>query len=367
MPHVFGRPQRLISVLLLIILTGLVAAQPAPAGRSPVGLTPDDLLAALDWNAVRAQAPEGARWWPSFPQFNAGIGDRAPGMRFYVVQPMASVDAAGRIADRIDATVLLYDNPAAAMRDFTGRLLAGNDKGVELVDGPPVADRSRYFTRTSDRYSEPVALPNEATVRFVVGPFVARVSVFKGSEHGSEKPEVLALYARVVAARARQLLAGGLKATPLPGRLEALMPPQPAASAVGRVLGSAVLPPESWALEDTSGDPVKTLAALKRGGVDTLGFRRYALAAESNHVIEVTLFVFARPEHAAQWQRGFMRDATANKWLNPGKTGTISGFTVKKNGIYELEFARGQIVGDVFCESPFGREMVRGAACRAMI
>lgn len=353
MRRIFFQRQAIVLVVFVATLATGAGAQTSPVPRSLTTVTPDDLLAVLDWKVLQAQLSDGSQWWPAFPQFNVGIGDEAQGLRFYVVQQFRLVSTRGALTSRLDTTLLSYEDAAAAAKDFNGRLLTVNDKGTQPTGVPQIGDQARYFVRDSGR---PDSFRYEYTIRLVAGPFVSRISFFKATRQDPVTLESMARYARTIAIRIRQLLSGNLNAQAIPARLEALMPPKSTASVVGQVFGSTVMPPETWALADVAGRPVHVLDALKRGGLDELGFRRYGLAANPDHVVEATLFVFATPEHAAAWQREFMRSIPRQGALNPGQTGAISGFTVWPNsGAYELMFAKGQVVGDVLCEAPFAK------------
>jgi len=329
----------------------LAAVAPGVDALTPVrgeALTADDLFAALHPVELRRYLANGSAWWPAFPQFNVGIGDQAPGLRFYLVQPFE------RVGDgqpgRLEFTLLLYDDPAAAAEDFRGRLAAQSDGGGTPVSGPALGERVRYFQRQSRQFEK---LPFESTVRVQFRQFVSRVTVFSPTAY--ETPQVLAGYAARVIDRAGALVSGQLRGAALPQALAALMPPAAVASRIGPVLGSAVVPVEAWAVADTSGDPVKTQARIRRGGVDALGFRRYGLAADRAQVVETTLFVFASRAAAASWVSSFVREASREGALTPGAVGRDAAFTAYGGNFYELQFAAGRYVGDVSCFAPFGR------------
>jgi len=335
--------------LIMVLVAGMAGAQTSPP-RSPGALTPDDLLAVLDWKVLQELAG-GPQWWPHFPQFNVGIGDRAPGLRFYVVQSLTRVG--GPQPERLETTALLYERPSAASGDFAGRLLTQNDKGMSEVRGPSVGDASRYFTRSGSG-----DLRYETTLRFTAGPFVSRVSIVSATDGTSAGQAARVARLREIGAaierRLRSLQDGRLRAAPIPARIAEMLPPRSVTDRVGPLYGTAVLPPHAWALADTSGDPQGMLAALQRGGVDDLTLRRYGLRANPTHVVEVTYMFFATPEHAAQWVSAFIAEAKRRPALERGKTGGTSAFTRYPDGEYELQFAKGQAVGDVFCLAPFG-------------
>lgn len=316
-----------------------------PAERKSTEITPGHLLAAAlspDDVEERFFGPE--QWWPELPQFNVGIGDEAPGLQFYVVQGYQQVGALSR--SRVESALILYEDEEAAKADFSGRLLTENDAGGEPATGANVGDESRYFLREGSREDTPY----ETTLRFRVGRLTGRISAFH--ELGYEAESTLTAWAEPVVRRSRQLLAGKLTARALPEAVAEAMPASPP-PAIGPLMGEAAVPIESWALVDTSGDPERTRDNLSSLGADTLGFRRYALAADPSNVVETTLFTFADSDNAAEWVSGFLEMAAGLDTLDAGETGPLSAF-VSYGDAYELQFAAGNLVADVFCTSPFG-------------
>lgn len=333
-----------IAGLLALGAMALPAGAPAWGGTAP---TADDLYAVLHPSALQPSFTDPIRWWPAFPQFNVGVGDRAPGLRFYVVQPFERVG--DRQPGRAEFTLLLYDSPAAAAADFRGRLAEQNDAGGVPTAGPALGERVRYFRRQSSQFPK---LPYEATVRVQARQFVLRVTALSPAAY--ETPQALARQAGVVLERALALTSGQLRASAVPKRIADLMPPTAAAARVGPVLGTAVVPIEAWAVADTSGNPPATRVRLRQGGVNELGFRRYGLAAERNQVVETTLFAFASSSSASAWVQTFVREASREGTLVPGAVGSEAAFTAYGGSFYELQFAAGRFVGDVSCFAPFG-------------
>ncbi|HXF83639.1 MAG TPA: hypothetical protein VNN19_12890 [bacterium] len=333
----------LTAALLALGAAALPAGTRAWGGTAP---TAEDLLAVLHPSALQPSFGEPTQWWPAFPQFNVGVGDRAPGLRFYVVQPFARVG--GQQPGRAEFTLLLYDGPAAAATDFRRRLAEQNDAGGIPTNGPALGERVRYFRRQSSQFP---TLPYETTVRAQARQFVLRVTVFSPAAY--ETTQTLARQAAVVLERALALASGQLRASAIPKDIADLLPPAAAAARVGPVLGTAVVPIEAWAVADTSGTPPATRARLRRDGVGALGFRRYGLAADRSQVVETTLFAFASSEAAAAWVRTFRREASREGMLEPGAVGPEAAFTAYGGGFYELQFAAGRFVGDVSCFAPF--------------
>jgi len=336
-------------VLLIVGLLALGAAAPTAGAPASGGTVPtaDDLFAVLHPSALQSSFADPTRWWPAFPQFNVGVGDRAPGLRFYVVQPFERVGS--RQPGRAEFTLLLYESPAAAAADFRGRLAVQNDAGGVPTSGPALGERSRYFRRQSSQFPK---LPYEATVRVQARQFVLRATAYSPAAY--ETPLVLARQAGVILERVFALTSGQLRAAAIPKSIADLLPPAAAAARVGPVLGTAVLPIEAWAVADTSGNPLAARARIRQGGVGELGFRRYALAVDRSQVVETTLFPFASPAAAAAWVQTFIREASREGALEPGAVGSDAAFTAYGGSFYELQFAAGRFVGDVSCFAPFG-------------
>jgi len=70
-------------------------------------------------------------------------------------------------------------------------------------------------------------------------------------------------------------------------------------------------------------------------------------------VIETTLFTFPSPSSASGWFRPFGAGVKAGKSsLDTGQTGPYSAYRQARDN-YELRFAVGRYVADVFCYAPF--------------
>ncbi len=318
--------------------------QPESSSRSQrVEITPEDLLAVtLQPEDVEDLFPLPESWWPTVPQFNVGIGDEAPGLQFYVANGYQQVGELS--SSRVETTLIIYETASDAGEDFDTRLLEENDADGEVSDGPSAGDDHRYFTRMRSGEDNPY----ETTLRFRSDRIVGRISVFH--QLGYEEIDTLAAYAEPVTERASRALSGDFSAKPLPEAIENVLPPSEASRTVGPAMGSAVLPVESWALMDTSGDPEAVREYLLSLGADSIGFRRYGIAGDPEHVVEVTLFPFPDDEAARTWVSDFVGGVEPS--LDPGDTGSLSAFT-DYGDAYELQFARGSYVADVFCSAPF--------------
>ena len=326
-------------------------------GNDRKELTLEGLLAAtLSPNDIRELRPQPEAWWPSFPEFNVGF-DPAPspidGDRFWVAQNYQRIgDSANQ---HVQTTLALFEDEQAAEAGLAA-IAEANDQGGTTVEGPAVGDEFRYFTRKGAAAdADPLAPPSfETTLRFRVGLVVGRISMF--SDPGYEGADSLARLFAPVEERIHAFLAGELEGEPLPEWMSELMPSSAAAAAatVGPVFGSAVRPPQSWALIDSTGDPLAVRDNLKELGTTELGLRRYGLEADPDLVVEVVLFQMANEDAAGSWVQDFLDSVTPELALSAGQTGTLSGFSAYDGSIYELQFAKGRFAGDVACFAPFG-------------
>ena len=355
--------------LLLATGCGSGPAQPAPsppaeATPAPVELTPEDLLAAsLSPDDVATLFPQPNSWWAFFPEFNVGFNPASSGpvagSRFYVVQNYQEVS--GVSDGQVQTTLNLFQDETSAA-DWFRASADSNDKGGVSVEGPAVGDEWRYFHRNKSDADGPSTAPQfESTLRFRAHLIVGRVSVFSSS--GYEEAANLADYAAPVVKRIGALIDGSLRASPPPERIARLMPSESAARDIGPIFGSSVAPAESWALIDLTGDPWGVRDQLRNLGATELGFRRYGLAADPDQVIEITLFPLEDSKAAAKWVQGFIDQAHEGA-LRPANTGDLSAFTSYDGSTYELQFAKGRVVGDVTCFAPFADT---AATCEAPV
>ena len=332
----------LLAVLAFLILV-LAPVLAAPA--DPAALTPEDLLAAVPaLTSVEGVVATPADWWPHFPEFNVGSINpgRWPGERFYVAQTFAKFD--DQVNSRLVVTVLLFGSLKEAHRAFVDKS-SRNAYGSIVHSGPKLGDERRYFSRPGS--------PGVTMMRYRVGPIMGRVSLYSPGPPASA--ETLAKYGEALVTKLQDLLDGKLAAPALPADFAENMPPAEAATAIGPVLGSAVIPVEAWALVDSANDPVTIRDLLKAGGVTSLYYRRYEVQALTGQAVDATFFPFTDAAAASRWVRLFIHEvATKGPVLDPGDTGIFRAFTRTSAGWYDLQFAKGRLVGDVTGLAPFG-------------
>ncbi len=358
-------------IAIIVGLTGLLhtihagpaagaSSAPLPAAErmQPDGTTSETIAPEDLWNAVAGLAPgsqfgaPAGRWWPRLPEFDVppyrGEGLPLPGQRFTVTQSYADIDAPGA---GLELALTLFTDPTAASEAFAALADISDVGGVPGV-APAVGEEARAFTRTLSDNGVPV---DEATIRFRVGPVVARVSWFavSGLEPEDPAPEAINGLAATVADRLGALFAGGLGGSALAPELAALLPP--AVPGIGPVLAQVAIPPEAWATMDTTNDPETITSLLRNGGVRQLAFQRLALAADADQVVEVILFPFADASSSWSFLTGYLIAIAADPTsrLDPGATGDASGFAFHDDN-YELQFVAGPYLADVSCLAPFG-------------
>lgn len=335
------------SVCFFVFAAGTPKAQSAPA------LTSEDLLAAtLKPSDIKRLFPNPEHWWPAFPQFNTGLLEPQPGERLFVIQNYRLVDQT--LNGEIENAMILFDDEKSAAAAFNSLVDADAAK-VKVLSGPQIGDESRYFNRVE----EGEQLPCSGTVRFRVGSITGRFTMKNQCE--AAKPEDLARYAKPILEKARALLNGSLRAAPIASKIACRMPR--AFSPVDRNLGTAIISPDSWTLDDTAKNPPAVRDRLMKLGAGDLGFSRFTLGGEPSQVLDVVLFSFPNEESASEWVKGFMDEKETGKLLPAGKTGNVSKFVnhpvpAEEAGfgiLYELQFARGRYAGDVACFAPYGK------------
>jgi hypothetical protein len=211
-------------------------------------------------------------------------------------------------------------------------------------DRPAVGQQHAYYVAT---------LPDRSrATRF----YFTRGTVAVGIQaSGAWSREKIAKLARPIDDRLQQLLAGKLTAPSIPAAQLARLPH--AGAAPGRVLGTALIPAESWAAIVRKGNKLRLRDSLVATGNRQLLFRRYLRDGSRTEVLETTLFAFpsagAAGAFVAPFRAGVQRSEKTR--LDPGSTGGRSAFRYEFTN-YELQFAAGRFVGDVFCWAPFQAE-----------
>ena len=146
------------------------------------------------------------------------------------------------------------------------------------------------------------------------------------------------------------LLAGTLKPPAIASSDLALMPS--AGAAPGPLLGTTAISAEAWATIDRDATALKVRNELVNRGAKLL-FRRYLRHRSPTDVIETTLFTFPSATAASGWFQPFGAGVRGDKGsLDPGQTGLHAAYRQGRDN-YELRFAVGRYVGDVFCYAPF--------------
>ena len=315
----------LLPAIALLLSAGGAAAVPS----APTPLTAEALLAA-DVPAATVQQVAGGAWWPQPPAFDTVVFQSDPQSK---VTSGVTFEKVGGDA-RITATLYAFRSSAQSTRFLLYTELVGPPVDER---NPAVGERRAYYTSTlSD--GRPVT-----RLTFTRGRVGVAVEV-KGERWSAAK---IAAIAQPIDAAVRGLLAGSLRPPVIPPGELANMPPDSAAP--GPPLGTAAISPEAWATVDRDGTPRQVRDRLAGRNAKLL-FRRYLRQGSPTDVIETTLFTFPKASDARGWLAPF--EAGVKNGLDPGTTGAHSAYRHGRDN-YELRFAAGRYVGDVFCWAPY--------------
>ena len=301
-------------------------------GLASTPLTAEALLAAnVPEETVDVVA--GGSWWPQLPAFDSIV---------YRADPQPET-AAGLTFEQLggDGTVTTTLYAFRSSHDAYKFLLYGELVGpVVDRDKPAVGEQHGYYVTT---------LPDGKPVThffFTRGRVGVAITVNRQKWSQSR----IANIAQAIDANLKELAAGTLRPTPLPADQLAHMPS--AAIAPGPLLGTATVGDEAWATVDRDGTPQQVRDGLARRGAKLL-FRRYVRANSITDVIETTLFTFPKAGGAGSWFGPFGAGVNHSKSsLDAGNTGPQAAYRHARDN-YELRFATGRYVADVFCYAPF--------------
>ena len=317
----------------LLALVLLVTAGTAGATRSvATPLTAEALLAAnVPWQTVEQIA--GGRWWPEPPAFDTVVFQSDP-------QPKITT---GVTYERLggDGTITTTLYAFRSSEQSTKFLLY-----AELV-GPPVDERNPSVgeRRAYDRMTLPSGAP-ATRLYFTRGPVGVSIEV-NGEDWSAAK---IGAIAQPIDNGIQGLLSGDLKPPAIAAAELARMPA--ARIAPGAALGTTAISNEAWATVDRDNTPARVRDGLSKRGAKLL-FRRYLRQGSPTDVIETTLFTFPTAASASGWFAPFGAGVKHGEGsLDPGATGPRSAFRQGRDN-FELRFAVGRFVGDVFCYAPF--------------
>lgn len=330
------------------------AAGEARRPESVADLTVADLYQAVftPEEALNTIFPKGETW-PRMPQMHLGTKD--PMMittpKFWVAQ---SYEQLGQSSTPFENTLLMYDSEEVAREEFTA-MLRGSDKDTTPMPGPAVGDESRYYQRSVPQATCPDCTPlDQYNIRFRVGPVIGRIG-FVSPVSDPEAPEGLAKWAGPVVDRLHKLLDLELVAPPLPKEFAGRLP-----GTVGEadeIVGTVVVPVAAWVDVSDGRRAERVLANYHEAGVRDVAVRRFNLRGRPDDSLEVVLFPFekaAAANTAVEDTRGDLlsRDFDTH---DAGDTGNNAFFAVAE--FAELQFARGEDVGDVSCFAEFAERV----------
>jgi hypothetical protein len=314
--------------LVLLVAAGSAAATPL----APTPLTAEALLAA-DVSATTVQAIAGRDWWPEPPAFDTVVFQSDP-------QPKITTGVTfAQLGGNATLTTTLYAFRSSAQS--TKFLLYAELVGPPVDEQNPTVGERRAYYRTT--------LPSGAPATrlyFTRGPVGVSIEV-NGESWSAAKVGAIA---QRIDAGIQGLLSGDLAPPVIAPADLARMPT--ARSAPGPLLGTTAISNEAWATVDRDNSPRRVRDALTKRGAKLL-FRRYLRQGSPTDVIETTLFTFRSAGAASGWFAPFGAGVKSGQAaLDPGSTGAHSAFRQGRAN-YELRFAVGRYVGDVFCYAPF--------------
>jgi len=329
----------------LLALALLLSAGSATATRSAATpLTAEALLAATV-PPETMQEVAGGSWWPNPPAFDTVVFQSDPQPK--ITTGVTFEELGG------DSTIVTTLYAFRSNEQSLHFLLY-----AELV-GPPVDERNpmvgdrRAFFHTTLPDGRPAT-----RLYFTRGRVGVAIEV-NGQSWSAGK---IARIAGPIDHGVEGLLAGKLEPPRIPAGDLARLPAPGAAP--GPLLGTATLPLEAWATVDRDGTPRQIRDGLARRGAKLL-FRRYLRRGSPTDVVETTLFAFPSAGAASGWLRPFVAGVESRPGALPaGDTGPQAAYRHGRDN-YELRFAAGRFVGDVFCYAPFVQEP--SAACEQAV
>ena len=331
---------RALLALLLLVTAGTAAASPL----APTPLTAEALLAA-DVPAATVQQVAGGDWWPNPPAFDTVVFQSDPQPKITSGVTFEQLRGNSTIA----TTLYAFRSSDQSLKFLLYAELVGPPVDEK---NPVVGDRRAYYTTT---------LPDgrPATRLFFTRGRVGVAVEVNGESWSAAR---IARLAVPIDTGVESLLSGSLKAPAIAPSDLARMPAPSAAP--GPLLGTAALSAEAWATVDRDGTPRQIRDGLAKREARLL-FRRYLRHGSPTDVIETTLFTFPRAAGASGWFRPFGAGVRAgSSSLDPGRTGSQSAYRHGRDN-YELRFAAGRYVGDVFCYAPFVQ--APSAACEVSV
>jgi hypothetical protein len=318
--------------LLLALGLLLAAGSAGAAPLAPTPLTAEALLAA-EVPAKTVQQVARGTWWPQPPAFDTVVFQSDPQPKVTTGVTFEQLGGDGRIT----ATLYAFRSSVQSTRFLLYAELVGPPVDEQ---NPLVGERRAYYQAT---------LPSGAPVTrlfFTRGRVGVSVEV---SGQGWSAAKIAAI-AKPIDAGIQGLLSGSLKPPPIASAHLAHMPSEGAAP--GPLLGTAAISGEAWATIDRDAAAARVRAELGRRGASLL-FRRYLRHGSTTDVIETTLFTFPSASAAGGWFRPFAAGVKSGSGsLEAGRTGAHSAYRQGRDN-YELRFAVGRYVGDVFCYAPF--------------
>lgn len=326
--------KRTLPALALLALAIAAAGTWATAATSGTPRVSGDALLAADVPWVTVQQVAGKNFWPELPAFNSIIDEEDPQPLAAVSQVFDDIKGQTKITTRLYA----YANAELGLEYLQSAAIV---PGAIDQAKPVIGDQHFYYVTTLTNGSHSTRL------YFVHDRIGVQIQV-DGALWSRSK---IAALGDPIDQRIGQLLAGTLKPPALPAAQLAHLP---ARGAPGPVLGTASVTAEAWASQSHNGSMHAIRTKLAASGDATFPFRRYLRQGSRTDVVEIALLTFPTPAAALAWNQPFAAGVKAHPTdaLDAGATGSHSAFRFELDN-YELQFASGRYVADVFCYAPF--------------
>lgn len=272
--------------LALAMAIAVVAVACTRSSTSGANATPIDLFTA-EPSVSDVQALLGdSSWWPGPPSFGVRPLDSASmpfQERFHVVQRFAHIGT----AETLDVEFTLWNSTSTATTQMSNLQSAFGTS----ASGPKVGDQVLYYGSQSS-----TAAPFETATFVRVGQVVTTISLSRKGAFPSVSQ--LGKIATKVVSRLKDVLAGKVRASPLPTSDGTLLPP---AGPDLTLLGTTRLPIEAVVVMLGFASPQALAGILHGDGVDSVVFGDYALDNDTHMEVRAGLLDFSTTQQANDW------------------------------------------------------------------
>ena len=276
---------RSVALFVLVVLVASACARSA-SSTSAVRATPIDLYGANPSLADVQSLLGDSNWWPGPPSFGVRPLDSATMSfreKFHVITRFAHIGT----AETLDISYAIWDSGSSATTTMNNLRAAFGTP----ASGQKVGDQVLYYGAQG-----PGAAPY-GTLTFVrVGQIVTTISL--NLKDAYPKVGQLARIATKVTSRLKDVLAGKVHVSPLPGADVSLLPP-PGPDMT--LLASVRLPIEAVVVMFGFASPEALAGILKTTGVESIVFGDYALNSDTHMEVRAAVLNFLTASQANTW------------------------------------------------------------------